>query len=60
MNESHFNLQRAFIAAVVLPLLLAGCRSSQPATSNAQSASTSRYPAHWWAAVPKEGAPEWG
>jgi predicted NAD-dependent protein-ADP-ribosyltransferase YbiA (DUF1768 family) len=37
-----------------LLLLLAGCHSS-PQLSRQDS----HYPSHWWAAVPKAGAPEW-
>lgn len=45
----------------ILPFLLAACHlSQQPApSSSAQSSSASRYPPHWWAPVPKDGAPEW-
>jgi predicted NAD-dependent protein-ADP-ribosyltransferase YbiA (DUF1768 family) len=40
--------------------LLAACHSSQPApSSSATGSSESLYPAHWWAPVPKEGAPDW-
>ena len=53
--------RRAFIAIAIFPFLLAACHwSRQPAPpSSAQSFRDSRYPAHWWAPVPKQGAPEW-
>jgi predicted NAD-dependent protein-ADP-ribosyltransferase YbiA (DUF1768 family) len=52
---------RKVIALGVLPFLLAACHLfQQPApSSSAQSSSDSRYPAHWWAPVPKDGAPAW-
>jgi predicted NAD-dependent protein-ADP-ribosyltransferase YbiA (DUF1768 family) len=43
-------VRRGLILFVLL--ILAGCHS-QPRQPN------SRYPAHWWTAVPKEGAPAW-
>lgn len=45
----------------ILPFLLAACHlSRQPApSSSAQRSSASRYPPHWWAPAPKDGAPEW-
>jgi len=61
MNDRRCTNNRAFIAMAVLPFLLAACHlSRQPApSSSAQSRNASRYPAHWWAHVPKDGAPEW-
>src|SRR5262245_42805154 len=50
-----FRNNRALITLVILPLLLPACHSSRQATS----AESSKYPAHWWAPVPKDGAPEW-
>lgn len=45
----------------ILPFLLAACQSSQqPANSSStERSSASRYPAHWWAPISKDGAPEW-
>lgn len=45
----------------VLPLLLASCHSSRPTATSSleQVTGDSRYPIHWWASVPKEGAPDW-
>jgi hypothetical protein len=43
------------IAFCVSPLLLAACQESQQKpTSNAD-----QYPSHWWAPIPKDGAPDW-
>src|SRR6476661_4515108 len=45
--------------------LLAGCQATTPArtsvgmTTQPRVAKRSAYPAHWWAAVSKEGAPSW-
>ncbi|MFY9574755.1 MAG: hypothetical protein WAV20_25415 [Blastocatellia bacterium] len=49
----------AFIAMAVLPILAACHSSRQSAQSSAPSLSASRYPSHWWAPAPKDGAPEW-
>ena len=55
------SINRAFIAAGILPLLFAACHSSQQSASSspAEGSRESRYPPHWWAPVPKQGAPEW-
>ena len=45
---------------LLLLLILAGCQCPQEQRSSARpSRQDSGYPAHWWAAVPREGAPEW-
>src|SRR6267378_5407961 len=45
---------------VILLLLLAGCHSPIHSTSTARRGPPySEYPSHWWASVPKEGAPSW-
>ena len=49
-------MSRALVAIGVFALLLASCYSSRPP---APSAGGSQYPPHWWAAAPKEGAPDW-
>ncbi len=44
----------------LLLLMLAGCQSPREAQSPTQAGlQESRYPSHWWAAVPREGAPAW-
>ena len=48
------------IAAIALLLLggvTGGCNSGQPAKLSSKPAL--QYPAHWWAPVPKERAPDW-
>jgi len=52
---------RKVIALGILPFLLAACHPSKQPTPapSAQSSSDSRYPHHWWAPVPKDGAPAW-
>jgi len=52
---------RKVIGIGILLFLLAACHlSKQPTPSPAaQSSSDSRYPPHWWAPVPKDGAPAW-
>ena len=52
---------RKVIALGILPFLLAACHLFQrPAPSSPlQSLNDSRYPAHWWSPVPKDGAPAW-
>jgi len=61
MTHQPYTNNRAFAAYAILPFLLVACHlSRQPEpSSSAKSSSTSRYPAHWWAAVPKDGAPSW-
>ena len=43
------------VVAPALVLLIGGCHAPR----SAPSASRTDYPAHWWAPVPKEGAPAW-
>ncbi len=44
----------------LLLLVLVGCHSPQEASlASRHRQADSRYPSHWWAAVPKEGAPAW-
>ena len=51
-------MRRSLIPLLVL--LLAGCHSPREESSPAQSSQgNSRYPSHWWAPVPREGAPAW-
>ena len=52
---------RKFITLGIVPFVLAACHLFRQPTpsSSAQSSSDSRYPAHWWAAVPRDGAPAW-
>lgn len=61
MNHRPCTTNRTVIAIIVLPLLLGACHSSRQPTSSssAQGSNANRYPAHWWATVPKEGAPDW-
>ena len=51
----------AFVLIVALTALVAGTRPSRAASTSADEllAARARYPAHWWAPVPREGAPEW-
>jgi predicted NAD-dependent protein-ADP-ribosyltransferase YbiA (DUF1768 family) len=44
------------IAWWMVALLVAGCASPSKSPTTRPAAS---YPAHWWAPVPKEGAPSW-
>jgi len=54
MNHCPHPHNRALIAIAILVFLPTACQSSrQPAPSSP------RYPAHWWAPVSKDGAPEW-
>jgi predicted NAD-dependent protein-ADP-ribosyltransferase YbiA (DUF1768 family) len=39
--------------------IIMGCTSRQPDAGTPTAAQDSRYPAHWWAPVSKEGAPGW-
>jgi predicted NAD-dependent protein-ADP-ribosyltransferase YbiA (DUF1768 family) len=50
----------AVVALNVCAILAAGCGSETKTSSTAHSASRDpRYPAHWWAPISQEGAPEW-
>jgi hypothetical protein len=42
-----------------LAIQTAGCRSETPRSTVTSTSIDSRHPAHWWAAVPREGAPDW-
>lgn len=61
MPHSRF---RSFgsLAAVILSLVLSNChswRQNDAPVSPSPDLTRARYPAHWWAAVPRTGAPEW-
>ncbi|HXU40513.1 MAG TPA: NADAR family protein [Blastocatellia bacterium] len=61
MNHRASTSLRPLIALTLLPFVPVASHSSQhpaPSTS-ATSPRDSRYPAHWWTPVPKEGAPDW-
>lgn len=47
--------------ALATALLAPGCRwpSAAGPSATGLAAARTNYPAHWWAAVPKEGAPAW-
>jgi hypothetical protein len=47
------------IAMAALPLVFGACHSSSHPALSSPGPADSRYPAHWWAAVPKDGAPAW-
>jgi len=47
-----------WVVLAVLPELVSGCRLQHVKTTAAVELNP-RYPAHWWQAMPKEGAPEW-
>src|SRR5438093_1392288 len=48
------------LGAYLLSCLLCGCRAPQHASEPAgKQVQPSPYPSHWWATVPKEGAPAW-
>ena len=45
---------------LLLLLILAGCHSPREESSRTQASRyDSRYPSHWWAAAPRDGAPAW-
>jgi len=54
MNDRTCKNNRAFVAMAILLLAPAACHWSRQTAP-----SSSQYSAHWWAPVPKEGAPEW-
>ena len=58
MNDRRQKTNRGFMAIWILPILLVSCHSLQ-GSAPSSSTKSSPYPAHWWAAVPKEGAPGW-
>jgi hypothetical protein len=61
MNHRALTSLLPLIAFTLLPILLAACHSSKHPAPSAPATipRDSRYPAHWWTPVPKEGAPEW-
>jgi predicted NAD-dependent protein-ADP-ribosyltransferase YbiA (DUF1768 family) len=59
LRGKDFGVRVFFIIAVLLCALV-GCSTTRQASSGAgQQTRGSRYPAHWWTPVPKEGAPAW-
>jgi predicted NAD-dependent protein-ADP-ribosyltransferase YbiA (DUF1768 family) len=54
-------LQPCLAFALAVALLAPGCRGPSEAkhTANGVVAARTNYPAHWWAAVHREGAPDW-
>jgi predicted NAD-dependent protein-ADP-ribosyltransferase YbiA (DUF1768 family) len=61
MNHRPDTTNRAVIAMIVVPLLLVACHSlrQQTSSSSAPGSNANRCPSHWWAPVPKDGAPGW-
>ncbi len=61
MTHRPSKYTRSLIAMAALPLMLSACQWSQQQTSSSsvERSRASRYPAHWWAPIPKDGAPEW-
>jgi predicted NAD-dependent protein-ADP-ribosyltransferase YbiA (DUF1768 family) len=49
------------VVCVALTALVVGCGPPRAASPSAAEllAARAKYPAHWWAAVPKEGVPAW-
>ena len=64
-NKSQLKSQRAFVAPALILFLLIGSSPAKPQSQQATPDSPpeivrdSRYPAHWWKAVSKQGAPAW-
>src|SRR5437762_8607978 len=60
MNNCARAKPGTLICIGALLFLLNACHSSPHSPSPSKSiARDSRYPAHWWAPVSKEGAPDW-
>ena len=58
MTRHTVSLHRGLVALAAL--LGAGCGAApEPAPAVNPVAPDSHYPSHWWAPVPKEGAPAW-
>jgi predicted NAD-dependent protein-ADP-ribosyltransferase YbiA (DUF1768 family) len=53
INHRLCAITRAMITATSFTVLLAACHSSR------RQPDSSSYPPHWWAAVSKDGAPDW-
>jgi hypothetical protein len=53
-------VRQGFVALAILACVTAGCRPAlQHASASKAVSHDARYPSHWWAPVPKEGAPGW-
>lgn len=50
---------RIAFVAIGLGWLLVGCDTTRPPSTTNVATNDSRYPAHWWTAVSREGAPAW-
>jgi hypothetical protein len=49
-----------FRSLLILIFIFIGCSSTREETFQSKQITRSpRYPAHWWAPVSNEGAPEW-
>jgi len=44
---------------MILLTTFGACHLHSQQSSSTKDAANSRYPAHWWAPVPREGAPDW-
>src|SRR5262252_5319500 len=55
------NLRIASFGTLGMMLLttFGACHLHSQQSSSTKDAANSRYPAHWWAPVPREGAPDW-
>jgi hypothetical protein len=47
------------IPALLMAFILVGCHAGPQPSDNKQTDRVPQYPRHWWAAVPREGAPAW-
>ena len=61
MRHPLLKINHFFMAAILLSVSLGGCHRSRPVepTVAGPSSNHSPYPAHWWTAVSREGAPAW-
>jgi len=59
MNDRTRTNVGTSMAICFLVFLLANCHASLQRAAPGSIARDSRYPAHWWAPIPKEGAPDW-
>jgi predicted NAD-dependent protein-ADP-ribosyltransferase YbiA (DUF1768 family) len=59
MNHRRPRKINRALSVLIALFLLSACLQSREPTSSSQISNNSRYPAHWWAPIPRDGAPEW-
>lgn len=59
MSRSVIQFRLSLSAVMAMLLIATACHSKGHEAETASNPTASRYPSHWWAPVPRGGAPDW-